>query len=507
VQLEDIRIELRPRRPWEAVDLGLAMVRRWWLPVFSVWFILATPLFLLINLLTEASIWAPVIFWWFKPVLDRPMLYIYSRAVFGAEPSVGDTLRAFPQLLLNTGLLWHLTLGRVVDVSRSYRLPVMQLEGLKGAERRARLRAIGARDSGHAVGMGIAYIHIEMALAIAALWLGFLLIPEGVDFDPLAWLGGENLESRMVTNTVYWLATAVIEPAYVASGFALYLNRRTVLEAWDIELNLKRMARRLERLAPRGAASGSSLGCALILAMALTHSPDSFAATDTNKNSVKTPVTRADPQALVQTILANEVFGRDETVKRWRLRNPEEETKQERSHTGLEHFLGGLGSALAAIVRATMWIIAIGAGIALLVYLAGHADAIRDLFRRSKPRQRATMPNSIGNLSIDARSLPDDIAMAAEQAWKDGNARQALALLYRGTIVHLVQRGVRLGVAATEGDVVRGAQPLVDEGALEALKRLVRTWQQLAYAHRLPDDEHFTTLVTGFRLHYVSAAK
>jgi hypothetical protein len=27
----------------------------------------------------------------------------------------------------------------------------------------------------------------------------------------------------------------VWEPIYVACGFSLYLNRRTVLEAWDIE--------------------------------------------------------------------------------------------------------------------------------------------------------------------------------------------------------------------------------------------------------------------------------
>src|SRR5690606_28081180 len=38
-----------------------------------------------------------------------------------------------------------------------------------------------------------------------------------------------------------WL---VLEPFYVAAGFALYLNRRTLLEGWDIEVALRRIATR-----------------------------------------------------------------------------------------------------------------------------------------------------------------------------------------------------------------------------------------------------------------------
>ncbi len=42
---------------------------------------------------------------------------------------------------------------------------------------------------------------------------------------------------------VFW------EPVYVACGFSLYLNRRTVLEAWDLELVFRRLRQRLSDVA------------------------------------------------------------------------------------------------------------------------------------------------------------------------------------------------------------------------------------------------------------------
>jgi hypothetical protein len=38
----------------------------------------------------------------------------------------------------------------------------------------------------------------------------------------------------------YALVVLFLEPFYVAAGFAMYLNRRAQLEAWDIEQELRR---------------------------------------------------------------------------------------------------------------------------------------------------------------------------------------------------------------------------------------------------------------------------
>ena len=51
--------------------------------------------------------------------------------------------------------------------------------------------------------------------------------------------------TRLLASGVDALVLVVWEPIYVACGFSLYLNRRTVLEAWDIELVFRRMRQRL----------------------------------------------------------------------------------------------------------------------------------------------------------------------------------------------------------------------------------------------------------------------
>jgi len=53
-----------------------------------------------------------------------------------------------------------------------------------------------------------------------------------------------------LSNAFYALVLVFWEPIYVACGFSLYLNRRTVLEAWDLELVFRRLRQRLSSAAP-----------------------------------------------------------------------------------------------------------------------------------------------------------------------------------------------------------------------------------------------------------------
>ena len=58
----------------------------------------------------------------------------------------------------------------------------------------------------------------------------------GEDTPAWAWIG---------FNLLAWLAMTLISPFYSGAGFGLYLNRRTELEAWDIELTFRRLRQRL----------------------------------------------------------------------------------------------------------------------------------------------------------------------------------------------------------------------------------------------------------------------
>src|SRR5439155_11847221 len=97
MQLEGLTIALRTRTPWEATDLGIALVRTHAWKIYSAWLLITLPVFALTNAL---ACWigipwtAALAMWWLKPVFDRVPLYVISRAVFGHVPPLRETLRA-----------------------------------------------------------------------------------------------------------------------------------------------------------------------------------------------------------------------------------------------------------------------------------------------------------------------------------------------------------------------------------------------------------------------------
>ncbi len=49
------------------------------------------------------------------------------------------------------------------------------------------------------------------------------------------WLSGGGAWMAAAGLACFALAVAIVEPFFVGAGFAMYLNRRVELEAWDIE--------------------------------------------------------------------------------------------------------------------------------------------------------------------------------------------------------------------------------------------------------------------------------
>lgn len=246
MRLDAIAAELRPRNAWEATDLGMAMVRHWFGPVYRAWLALALPLFLALHLLCWGN-WhlIPWLLWWFKPLLDRPPLYVLSHALFGALPDRRPFWRDLPGLLRRQALA-ALTLRRF-DAARSFSLPVTQLEGLSGQARRQRLRDLGRPGRGPAIWLTVVGANLEIALDLALIILAWMLIPEFVALDFFDLVDDSNAWGQLWLNMVGFCGMSLVEPFYVAAGFALYLNRRTWREAWDLELGFRRLAARLAR--------------------------------------------------------------------------------------------------------------------------------------------------------------------------------------------------------------------------------------------------------------------
>jgi hypothetical protein len=238
LDLEALNLRLRPRGPYEAIDLGQALLRRNLREVYTAWAATVLPLGIAFAALAPVVEWLPIVLmWWFKPLYDRIVLVVLSRGVFGERVTVRD----LPwRSIFDRSLWWSLTLGRFV-ATRSFMLPVTMLEGLDRARRRLRMRTLlkGARFP--ATLLTTAFLYAEQALALGYLPLVVLLAPQGVDVPVWRWLTDESMPLwlSMVGDVSYLMALTLLEPLYVACGFTLYLNRRVELEAWDIELDLR----------------------------------------------------------------------------------------------------------------------------------------------------------------------------------------------------------------------------------------------------------------------------
>lgn len=129
MRLSDASVVIRPRTAWEAMDLGVLMAREYRLLLMGSWALVSLPVFVLLTaLLWQYPSTALFVFWWLKPAFDRLPLYILSKALFGETPSIKQAVRHWPKLLKGQ-LLASLTWRRL-SLSRSFVMPVSQLEGL-----------------------------------------------------------------------------------------------------------------------------------------------------------------------------------------------------------------------------------------------------------------------------------------------------------------------------------------------------------------------------------------
>jgi hypothetical protein len=480
VQLDRLALRLRRRRPWEAVDLGCRMVQTWWRPLMAAWLTAYVPAAIFVYVvLREHPVLAIAIMWWLKPLFDRVALEVLSRAVFGEVPGPIEVLRAVRD---TPGIVASLTIYRL-DPARSFNLPVPHLERLRGRAARERSRSLGRRGRGAAVWATIVYFHFELVVTLSFFGAIDLFTPSGFDRDfglKSIFMSDESSWRQALAMAMQVATVSLIEPFYVASGFALYLNRRTQLEAWDLELTLRSIAKGdADTTRPRALAA--ALLAALVFALAAP--PEAGA---------------AEPDTAIKQVLTEPELQQYRDVKRYRWKTDREPQARENEARGSS----GLPELIARVGRVLMWIAAF-VGVALLLYYARRYVGAwaPELGRRREP------PTVLFGFDVAPESLPADIAAAALAAIEAGRPREALGLLYRGALVALVTRdGLEVEPGDTEGDCVRRTAALVDAAKAQAFAELVKTWQATAYARREPGEPALRGLLASFREHFEPAA-
>lgn len=503
MRLDRLSIVLRPRTPWEAMDLGQALVREHAGAVWRSWIALTLPFLVVFNALAwwiDQPWLALLSMWWLKPLFERAPLYVLSRAVFGQAPGVRETLRA-KELWAPRQLLAWLSWRRL-HPARSLLMPVDLLEGLRGPRRSLRVGVLQGAVTGQAFGLLFACLAFELVLFVSVWVLVVMFRPvtnpgdllqfagalwEMLAKNPAPWLG-------VLMNCVAWLAMSLVGPFYAGSGFGLYLNRRTQLEAWDVELSFRRLAERIRALAGTAMLALLMIGAPLLPLTAQ-------AATEANKTCPQDCLapkalfgehwrpSDARQEAAAKTLAQDPLLSPKEKVSRWVLKNKPKFDDKKPDKT--PSWLPNLGGLFAVIGEYGLWVLA-GIALALLLWqLPRWLPWIRDRLPQA-PEPDPIVEHAV----LSPEKLPDDIATAARALWSQQRHRDALALLYRGGVAAIESAlGSPLPPGATEAECLRRARRLPEGALREAFAQVVRLWQAAAYAQRLPDDQAFDALL------------
>jgi hypothetical protein len=326
---------------------------------------------------------------------------------------------------------------------------------------------------------------------ISFIGLYVLLVPGGEETIQSAFSWLEHLDESQrshLSTGLYIAAIALIEPLYVAAGFALYLNRRTALEGWDLEVQLRSIAQQAEQ---KSATSSAAVAPVVTLLIALCTAAVLFAATPESAHA-QTPPAPSPVQEQIKEVLKQPVFGRYERQTYIESLHPEPKTERPRANL---KGISAVMEALAKGVRVLAWAALAVALSAALYWLLRHLRFSRD----PRPARQA-MPDMLFGLDVRPETLPADVVAAAMAQIARGELVAALSLLYRGALVSLLHRdGIELASGDTEADCLNKVKPRVDGATQGYFARLVTSWQAAAYAHRVPARAEVEALVSQWQ--------
>jgi hypothetical protein len=297
------------------------------------------------------------------------------------------------------------------------------------------------------------------------------VMPEGVDTPWARAVEDWNPEVPFTIPVVflrtmvgfYLLAMSFAEVWLIGAAFGLYVNTRTWIEGWDVEIAFRRIAQRLGRAA------------GILLLLAVLASPPPVAAQEADTEPPAPPA----PEVVIREVKSAPEFEIHKARRRVLV-----------DDGGLDFKLPAAGAWMHALANA-FTILAVAAVVGAVAWLLWR---FRHLFQRApeddgesaaKPRARVVM-----GMAVTPESLPPDLPESVWTLWQAGRHHEALALLYRGTIARLIDRAsVEIHEADTEGDCLRRVEDAGPAAHPDYFKGLTRWWIRLAYAGQAPADE------------------
>lgn len=506
MNLDRLSIVLRPRHNFEAIDLGIRMAVHWFNPIYIIWLIIVAPV--VFGILTiqwiffdGSGFWSLFILWWLKPLADRILVYLAGQIVFGYRPTLTQTLKMLPTLLFRTRILRALTIGRLSPF-RSLLLGVDVLEGVRGATASQRRRLIAANMRGSAFLLTIFFLFLEIILPY--LLLGFLFFLDStseVEFTTLRYWLFADKGSLPYFVFPYLMTTAflLLEPFYVCAGFSLYLKRRTSLEAWDLELQFRKLTQKYASVRHSALALCVCLGVSALTGF----NASSALAAETPEQIRQQQIQLADKT--LKAVLSGPEYGQEITVKErvWKTHTETPKKTQQLPNWGKnreyrpppEPNLSGF-EAIRFLAWAGLFVL-----VGFLLYLI-FRNVSPGFWRRNNDDAQVIPPSSIGSLDIRPESLPKNIGDVARNLMLQHEYRAALSLLYRGALSVLAHRDrVPFTSSDTEQDCINRVTA-AEVASLSFFVTLTHDWLQEAYAHQTQEQARLLSLCQEWPTHF-----
>ncbi|MBU3918156.1 hypothetical protein KKA14_21715 [bacterium] len=498
MDLEKISASIKPRNGWQSIDLGILMVRNWWKTLYGSWFLLTLPIFLFSNLLLLIHSTLPtVLLWWLKPFFESLLLFYISRALFGEFLSVKQTVRGFPEQG-RFQMLRYLTYRRFSPF-RAFSMPVTQLEKLSGKPRANRITLLLNKVDVQVLGMFMFLVHFEFIILLSFYSLILAFIPfdiierqlSNLDFFKISqgWWDG------ILQNLFFYLSVSLIAPFHVAAGFSIYVNRRAVLEGWDIELVFRRIAARhhkkhmAEQRLNGNLKKTTLLIVFFIFALSLPGKPLLAKQTQPGEMLADRPVIHnsATAKQQISDISAGSEFHNEKEITRYTFWDDlfKPKKKDDSFDFDLLKLLSSFFLWVARSIEVILWALFF-ALVAFIIYkYRSWFQEITGFSLKKKPDH--AHPETLFGLDIREKSLPANVPDTVLNLWREGKKREALGLLYRSTLSNLVSKYLFIfNDSHTEQECVQIVSTGQHMDLADYFKTLTIQWQLLAYGHQYP---------------------
>ncbi len=486
MNLDKLQVNACLRSGWQAIDLGFLMARAWWRQIYIASLLPLLPLTLVLLLVfSQSPLWSLLFIWWLKPFWERLPLYIASRMLFDEEPGTWSNMKSLPLKDILPWLLW-----RRFSVQRAFDNPVTVLEELKGTARRERLRILHGRYTDVALGNQLVCFCFELLVAFGLVVMLDFFTPDTLGIRLYDSFGDLTLSGEWIFTLAGIAAITLVMPFHTMAGFALYLNRRIELEAWDIEISFRNLANRKQRATSHRAGMVSAIVFAGLMTLTMPAAVDAAVEHDHESS-----------RQLIESVLQGQDFGEERTVRKWRFKGwseADDETIPEWVIDFLEWLeLFKDWAEVLSNIAAWVKVLLVLAFAGLLFYLFRRYRGPLSRLGRRQPEK--TAPEVLFGLDVTPESLPPDVPARVMALWAEAGYREALSLLYRASLSRLIDKyELAFRASHTEAECAALVRAHGIDSLSEYFWQLTNAWRRLAYGHQLPESETIKGLCDGW---------